>query len=57
MNKVGSSPSLSEEEEYEACETPLFMTATWEHREMKEGVKARYLPQDLIRKTGCFVLC
>lgn len=39
MNKTGC--TLSEEEEYEACETPFFMTATWEHREMEEEVKGQ----------------
>ncbi|KAA8595638.1 hypothetical protein FQN60_010929, partial [Etheostoma spectabile] len=29
------------EEEYEACETPLFLTATWEQREMEEEVKGQ----------------
>lgn len=37
MNKMGFSCSLSEEEEYEACEKPLFVTATWEQRENGEG--------------------
>lgn len=41
MNKMGFSCSLSEEEEYEACETPLFVTASWEHREMEEEVKGQ----------------
>lgn len=41
MNKMGCSFSLSLKEEYEACETPLFVTATWEHREMEEEVKGQ----------------
>lgn len=41
MNKMGFFCSLDEEEEYEACETLLFVTATWEHREMEEEVKGQ----------------
>lgn len=41
MNKMGCSCSPSVKEEYEACETPLFVTATWEHREMEEEVKGQ----------------
>lgn len=41
MNKIGFSRSLSEEEEYEACEMLLFMTATWEHMKMEEEVKGQ----------------
>lgn len=33
--------SASVEEEYEACETPLFVTATRELREMEEEVKGQ----------------
>lgn len=41
MNKMGFSCSLSEEEDYGACEMRLFVTATWEHREMEEEVKGQ----------------
>lgn len=41
MNKMGFSCSLSEEEGYHACEMRLFMTATWDHREMEEEVKGQ----------------
>lgn len=37
MNKMGFSCSMSGEDECEASETPLFVTATWEHRENGGG--------------------
>ncbi|TNN87540.1 hypothetical protein EYF80_002257 [Liparis tanakae] len=33
----------SDDNVHEACETPLFVTATWEHREMEEEVKGQLL--------------
>lgn len=41
MNKMGFFCRLSEEEEFNACEMHVFVTATWEHREMEEEVKGQ----------------